>query len=191
MPFMASFLIGKCVNKRLKFYCSLGLIVNIGGCALFGGSSSHKKSGKNSAISVPKVTVVTPPVGNDKNWRYLGLSDDGQLIDEINDSSIKPTDKAQIYNYQDRKTVTDINKFTAYTTGQPHYKFLLSNWQMDCNSKQYLILNTTLYDSSAIEQLKYDYTTDNSVKWVKIGNGSLAQLQYNYICLNQKRNLGY
>ncbi len=82
-------------------------------------------------------------------------------------------------------------KFTAYTTGQPHYKYLISNWQMDCNLKQYLILNTVLYDSSAIELLRYDYTSNTSVKWIKIGSGSLAELQYNYICLNQKRNLGY
>ena len=191
MPQTASFLIGKALlNKLLKLYCSLSLILSISGCALFGGGS-HKKSGSNGTASVPKVTVVTPPGGTDKNWRYLGLSDDGQLIVEINDASITPTDKPQIYKYQDRKTVSDINKFTAYTTGQPHYKFLLSNWQMDCNLKQYLILDTTLYDSSATIQLRYDYTNDNSVKWVKIGNGSLAGLQYNYICLNQKRNLGY
>ena len=177
------------MNKHFCF--TIALLLCISGCAWFGGGNSHKNSSYGGNTSVPKVTPVTPPGGTDKNWRYLGLSDDGQLIVEINDSSIKPTDKTQIYNFQDRKTVSDITKFTAYTTGQPHYKFLLSNWQMDCNSKQYLILNTILYDSSAIEQLKYDYTSDNSVKWIKIGSGSLAELQYNYICLNQKRNLGY
>lgn len=153
---------------------------------MFSGSSSHK-----SAVSVPKVTLRGPPGGTDKNWRYLGLSDDGQIIVEINDTSIITTATAQIYNYQDRKTVVEPNSFTAYTAGQPHYKFLLSNWQMDCNLKQSIILNTTLYDVSAVEQMHHDYSTDNSVKWIKIGSGSLAELQYNYICLNQNRNLGY
>src|SRR5579863_4344991 len=188
MPVMASFLIGTYfMNRYVNLYSSLSLLLCVSSCAWFG-SSSHKRSG---ASSVPKVTQVTPPGGTDKNWRYLGLSDDGQLIVEINDTSIKPDSKPQIYNYQDRKTVLDPNKFTAYTTGQPHYKFLLSNWQMDCNLKQYLILNTVLYDTSAIELIRYDYTTNNTVKWIKVGSGSLAELQYNYICLNQKRNLGY
>ena len=153
---------------------------------MFGGiSSSQKKTGK-----VPKVTTVTPPGGNGKNWRYLDLSDDKQLVSEINDSSITQTNKPLIYNYQDRKTVVDPNKFTAYVNGQPHYKYLLANWQMDCNSKQYIIVNAVLYNTSAAEQMHYDYSTDNSVKWVKIGSGSIAELQYKYICLNQKRNLG-
>lgn len=176
--------------NSLKFFYITALILNLSlsGCALFSSSSSKNKNG---SVTVPKVNAVTPPGGTGKNWRYLGLSDDGQLIVEINDNSISPTTKPQIYNFQDRKTVADPNKFTAYTSGQPHYKFLISNWQMDCNLKQYLIVNATLYDSSAIEQLRYDYTKDDSVKWIKIGSGSLAELQYNYVCLNQKRNLGY
>lgn len=189
MPFLASFLIGKYHMNKFLSFGSLGLLLCINGCAWFGSDGSPKKS--NVAVSVPKVTQVTAPGGNDKNWRYLGLSDDGQLIVEINDTSITPDSKPQIYKYQDRKTVVEPTKFTSYTTGQPHYKFLLSNWQMDCNLKQYLILNSVIYDTSAVELLRYDYTTNSSVKWIKIGKGSLAELQYNYICLNQKRNLGY
>lgn len=175
------------MNKYLKSYSQLLIFLGIGGCALFGGNT-QKKSGNGA---VPRVTTVAAPGGTDKNWRYLGLSDDSQLIVEINDTTITPTNKALIYNYQDRKTVVNPNKFTAYTNGQPHYKYLISNWQMDCNIKQYLIINSTLYSPLAVEQLRYDYSTDNSVKWIKIGSGSLAELQYNYICLNQKRNLGY
>lgn len=176
------------MNKYIKLYFSSAVILSLSGCAWFG-SGANKKSNSNGRV--PKVTTITPPGGNDKNWRYLGLSDDGKLIVEINDTSISQTNKPLIYNYQDRKSVVNPNTFNSYTTGQPHYKYLLSNWKMDCNTKQYLILNTTLYDTSAIEQLRYDYSTDNSVKWIKIGSGSLAELQYNYICQNQKRNLGY
>lgn len=175
------------VKHNLRTYISILLLISTSGCALF--SSSKSKS--NQKINVPKVSTVTPPGGDDNSWRYLGLSDDGQLIVEINESTITPTNKAQIYNYQDRKTVANPDKFTAYTSGQPHYKFLLSNWQMDCNLKQYIILNTTLYDQLAVQQLRYDYTNNTNVKWIKVGNGSLAELQYKYICLNQKRNLGY
>ncbi|MCE3269435.1 MAG: hypothetical protein K0R49_1689 [Burkholderiales bacterium] len=188
MPFWHLFLMGySYMNNYLKLYGSLSLLLIVNGCALF--DSSQKRS--NRPVSVPRVNQIISPGGNDKNWRYLGLSDDGQLIVEINDKSITTSNRPQVYDYQDRKTVVEPSKFTAYTTGQPHYKFLLSNWQMDCNLKQYLILNTIIYDSSAIELLRYDYTTNNNIKWMKIGKGSLAELQYNYICLNQKRKLGY
>lgn len=162
--------------------------ISLSGCGWFwgNGSTSSKKH-----QPLPKVQTVQEPGGNGRNWRYLGLSDDGQLSNEINESSIKSTDKPLIYSYQDRKTVSNINKFTAYVTGQPHYKFLISNWQMDCNTKQYLILTSTLYDSLGVIQLTYNYNNNDNVRWVKIGSGSLAELQYNYICLNQKRNLGY
>ena len=172
-----------------KFIWCILVGISLSGCGWFWGSGSTSSHKRQSPL--PKVTTVQEPGGNGRNWRYLGLSDDSQLINEINESSIQSTDKPLIYSYQDRKTVANINKFTAYVAGQPHYKFLISNWQMDCNTKQYLILNSTLYDELGVTQLTYNYVNGNNVKWVKIGGGSLAELQYNYICLNQKRNLGY
>jgi len=172
--------------KYANILWCLIIVITLSSCALFN-SNKSKASGKTK---LPKVTTATPPGGTDKNWRYLGMSDDGQLIDEINDTSIT-SNQPQLYYYQDRKTVATPDKFTSYLADQPHYKYLVSNWQMNCNDKSYIILNTTLYNESAVQLATYDYRADTNVKWIKIGSSSLAELQYEYICLNKNRNLGY
>ena len=171
-------------------FCCCGLLCFslLNGCAWFSSNNASSKSA--GKVKLPKVPALNPPGGTGKTWRYLGTSDDGQLIVEINDSSIHMTE-SQIYNYQDRKTVASTTNFTAYLAKQPHYKYLISNWRINCDLQQYIILNTVLYNETAQKLLSYDYTKDNNVKWIKIGSGSLASLQFDYVCLNKNRNLGY
>jgi hypothetical protein len=153
-------------------------------CAWF--SSPPKKS----TLTLPKVPPVTVPGGSGDNWRYLGTSSDNQLVVEINDKSIS-VKGVQIYAFQDRKMVVAPHKFSSYLPNQPHYKYIITNWQMDCNNKQYLIETATLYNEVGAVLLTYDYSQNVNVKWIKFGSGSIAELQYNYICLNQNRMLGY
>jgi len=172
-------------------FCCCGLLCFglLTGCAWFGFGNTSKSS-SSSKLKLPKAQALNPPGGTGKTWRYLGTSDDGQLTVEINDNSIKAAG-TQIYSYQDRKTVVSPEKFSSYMAGQPHYKYLISNWQVNCNLKQYIIQDTNLYNESAVKLLSYDYTKNDSVKWIKIGSGSLASLQYDYVCQNKNRNLGY
>jgi hypothetical protein len=169
--------------------CSLLCFGLLTGCAWFSSGKSSKPS-SSGKVKLPRVKSLNPPGGIGKTWRYLGTSDDGQLVVEINDSSIHMTE-SPIYTYQDRKTVVSPSGFTSYMAGQPHYKYLISNWQVNCEHEQYIILNTTLYNESAVKLLSSDYTKDSNVKWIKVGSGSLAALQYDYVCQNKNRNLGY
>ena len=164
----------------------------LNGCAFFGGGSGSKTA-SSGKVTVPKVPAVAKPGGESSSWRYLGTTNDGQLIDEINDNSISSgvsSKNTQVYNFQDRKTVVNPNKF-AYPTDQAHFKFLLSHWQMDCNSKEYLLNDATLYNESGVKISTNSYTSDNSVTWLKLGSGTFAEMQYAYICQNKNRNLGY
>lgn len=174
-------------KMKLKDYCLILLVVNLGGCAFFGSSSKSSKSGKSN---LPKVPPKVVPGGTGSNWRYLGTSDDGQLVIEINDASITSA-KIQVYNFQDRKTAVSPTTFTSYTKNQPQYKYILSSWQIDCGNKQYIIESATLYNDSGAVLQQYDYTHNSNIRWVKFGSGSIAELQYNYICLNKNRTLGY
>ena len=171
---------------------SLTNVLALSGCAFFGSSSGSNTSAAGK-VSVPKVPTVAKPGGDSSSWRYLGTTNDGQLIDEINDSSISSgvsSKNTQVYNFEDRKTVVNPNKF-AYPKDQPHFKFLLSHWQMDCNNKEYLLGDATLYNESGVKISSSSYSSDNSVTWLKLGSGTFAEMQYAYICQNKNRNLGY
>ena len=133
------------------------------------------------------------PGGTGDNWRYMGTTDDGTLIDEVNVDSIRSgvsDTNSQIFSFEDRKTVILANKF-AYPVNEPHFKYLISSWQINCTSMEYLMKTTTLYNEVGTKLTSYDYNNDNNIKWLKLGSGSFAQMQYNFVCLNINRNLGY
>ncbi|MBP9743277.1 MAG: hypothetical protein KBD37_07965 [Burkholderiales bacterium] len=164
-------------------------LISLTGCAWFGGSSTSNKSGKTK---IPKTAAIQKPGGSGSNWRYLGTTDDGVLVDEVDINSISKNvnNGTTLSSYQDRKTVILPNKF-AYPSNQPHFKYLISTWQMNCDSKEYLLNTVTLYNESGVKLIHYNYANDSDVKWLRLGDGSFANMQYNFICLNNNRNLGY
>lgn len=175
-----------------QFYVNLiicGMSLTFSGCAWFGFVGSSQSSNSNTKVRLPKTTQTQIPGGNTSNWRYIGTTTSGELIDEINDQSITATAESGIYSYSDRKTISDPSKFQY--ADQLRYKYILSNWLMDCNNQQYILNLSTLYNESGTMLRQIDYSKNNSVKWLQFGDGSIAQMQYNYICLNQNRNLGY
>lgn len=159
------------------------ILVCLTNCAIFNATNKNK-------IKIPKVQLSNVPGGNLNNWRYLGTSADNQLIEEINESSIS-LQSEHLYKYQDRKTVISMAQYSSYVASQPKYKYVISEWQMDCIKQQYLITSSVLYDEDGKEIKQYNYSQDPDIRWIKFGNESLGELQYNYICLNKHRNLGY
>lgn len=187
MPARWHLFIYKAIMKQNCLYL-LVLTVTLNSCAWM--SSSTNKSAKSS---LPKTPQIQKPGGTGDNWRYLGTTDDGVLVDEIDSKSINSgvsSQNTQVFNFQDRKTVVLPNKF-AYPSNQPRFKYLISTWQMDCNSKQYLLNTATLFNESGVKLTHYNYANDSDVKWLKLGSGSFADMQYSFICLNTNRNLGY
>lgn len=161
----------------------------LNGCAWFG-FNNEKASRK---LSPPTTKLIQKPGGDTNNWRYLGTSEDGVLVDEIDINSISliPTIKNNSnYTYQDRKTIVLTNEFN-YPNNQPRFKYLISNWQINCTTHEYLLNSTTLYNDAAIKLISYNYSNLNNAKWLTIGTQSFAAMQYDFICLNQNKNLGY
>jgi len=172
---------------RLKTVVILSnLVFMLVSCAT---NNSRILSSKSGKVNLPNVQKFNLPGGNTSNWRYLGTTDDNLIANEINDSSIE-SNRDGSYKYQDRKTIVNPDLFT-YSPQQPRYKFALGMWLMDCSNRQYLLLKMSIYDRLGNLLKSYDYSSDDSVKWLQFGEGSLASMQYNYICLNIKRNLGY
>ena len=150
------------------------------------GTNSYLKSYKNTKKnSLPKVPPKKLPGGSGSNWRYLGSTDDNLLAIEINESSIRSTNK--IYSFQDRKTVVTPNKYNYQ--GMPSYKYNLSWWKLSCTQKQFIITASSIYD--VYGNLIKNYAFDDNEQWSSVTAGSIAEQQYNYICKGLNRTLGY
>ncbi len=176
---------------QIKFWqqCLLLSLISVlmTGCATNTNASSKSRYSSRKS-PVPKVPPRIIPGGSGDNWRYLGTTQNNTISDEINESSIQLSDgQKNISRYQDRKTIIDTNNF-SYNGLTPKYKFSLSWWKMDCSQKQYLIDSSSIYDEYG-KPLK-SYRLDSS-NWSPVNSGSLAELQYNYICLGTNRGIGY
>lgn len=171
--------------KSIKNYSTIFLFFILSNCAFF--SSSHSTPKK----PLPKAPANVVPEGSGDNWRYVGTTNDGTLIIEINNNSIIALkNAAEVFNFSDRKTITDPTQF-IYSGDQPHFKYLINSWQMDCRNKKYLLTGAKMYNQAAKLLGNYNYTNNDNVKWLSFGSGSIAELEYKFICLNQNRNLGY
>lgn len=148
-------------------------------------SKSYKSSTSKTKSSIPKVPAKIIPGGNGDNWRYLGATSNTAIRVEINESSITPQSAKQ-YKYQDRKTIVNPSNFAYQNT--PSYYYSLSWWLMDCNSQQYIVNSTALYDVYGKPIKNYNFTDQN---YSPVTKGSIAEQQYNYICNNSNRNVGY
>ena len=173
--------------RLFKYPSSFLCFVILGSCAFF--SSSPNKSAQRTPL--PKAPANIIPEGSGDNWRYIGTTNDGMLVIEINNNSIVPLkNPSEIFAFVDRKTVAEPAQF-IYPNSQPHFKYLINSWQMDCQNKKYILTNAKMYNQAAKLLGNYNYTNNNNVKWLNFGAGSIAELEYKFICLNQNRNLGY
>lgn len=173
--------------KSLKTASSFLLFFILSNCAFFSSSSTKKSNNK----PFPRSPNTVVPDGSGDNWRYIGTTNDGTLVVEINNNSITNTkDTSEIFNFEDRKMVVDPAQF-IYPSGQPHFKYLINSWQMDCQNKKYILMSASMYNQAATLLGKYNYANNDDVKWLNFGSGSIAELEYKFVCLNQNRNLGY
>lgn len=148
-------------------------------------TKSYSGTSSKSKTSIPKVPARVMPGGDSDNWRYLGTTENGNLAIDINESSIS-NQQANTYKYQDRKTVVNPSNFAF--NGLPNYRYSLSWWIMNCDSQQYTITSTSLFDAYG-KPIK-SYYFDQS-KYSNVTRGTISEKQYNYICNNNYRNIGY
>lgn len=171
------FILEKIGRKYMRNNIYYLLLIGLVGCSSF------------NTGPLPTVPQAQLPGGKGDNWRYIGTTNDGQLIIEVNNDSIKSA-SPQVYSFQERKTVKDTSQF-QYLSNQVHYKYILSDWLMDCNNKQYILSNVSIFNELGSQIEKIDYSNNSNIKWLKFGSGTIAELEYNYICLNKNRQLGY
>ncbi|MDD3266161.1 MAG: hypothetical protein PHC75_03135 [Burkholderiales bacterium] len=155
-------------------------------CSTSPAKSKSSSSSYSSKSKMPRVPAKVLPGGNGDNWRYLGLSYNGSFGVEINDSSINAVGNNK-YSFQERKTIMDTNLY-PYPPNSLRYTYSISNWQMNCNNKSYIINSTVLYDQLGKQIKEMPLYSD---KEAQVKSGSIAWQEYNYICNGVGRNIGY
>lgn len=154
---------------------------------------------KRAFVYLPKVNNVVPQ-GSELNWRYLGMNEKRNIAIEIDDNSIKIYSnkddnyinesqkvKKSLFTFIDRKTFFDNNLLVNNKV----YKYIISSWLIDCFNEEYIIQDASFYNNKGESLAFYNFRNDNSQKWYKIGNDSFSKLQYNYVCFDINRQLGY
>lgn len=152
-------------------------------------SCSSIKSNKKDKIILPKVNKINIPGGTGINWHYIGSDIDYNFSTEIDESSIKLI-KNNIYKYTTRKTIFKPSTLN-YIPEQKKYKYHIANWLFDCNKKEFILIDLITYDNLGNQLATYDYKEKIQLKWQKFGISTIAEKEYNYICLNENHNLGY
>ena len=169
---------------KLLYIYVIVISVFISGCSNV--SKPVSKSSSNSPINkIPKVPQKILPGGDSDDWRYLGSN--SQLVAEISESSISLMKESQVYTFVDRKRVIDPDNF-AYTDNVIKYKYILSSWLINCNTKQYKAISASTYSVLGNKIRPIEYKNDS---WHPVIENTISQIQYNYICLGINRNLGY
>ena len=151
---------------------------------------SRKSTTAADKVQLPKIPLKPYQPGLDTVWHYIGKSQDSKLIAEIDTGNISKTSNPKVYQFRDRKTITDPKSFD-FGSIQPKFKYVISHWQINCESRQYVVLNATTYDAKGIQLTTVNYANNPAIKWLKIGNNSIANSQYDFICKNKDRNLSY
>ncbi len=172
----------------MKYQCIIISILCLlnSGCST--SPSSNKGTSKNHSTknSLPKVPAKQLPGGNGDNWRYLGTSAELAISVEINEASI--IHNAELYTFAERKTIVNPQKFNYPDLAQ-RYKYSISWWKLNCGKHQYQISSNATYNELGVILTQYTFPSDITPSLIVAG--SIADMEYQYLCNGLKRNLGY
>lgn len=134
----------------------------------------------STALLLAACVTTSPPASMPAaqgNWQALGVSASSNIKYELDKNSIRRQGNSVTFN--DRKTVIDPKQ--QYYANTPAYKTAISTTQMNCDSKNFRILDVTLFDQNG-EILREDHFSDTDLRPMGITNGSAAQEQYQQVC---------
>ncbi|MBP6562500.1 MAG: hypothetical protein KA214_03390 [Neisseriaceae bacterium] len=122
-------------------------------------------------------TATSTPSSSGKNWLSLGVSQNSNILHELDQTSVKKN--GQVVTFRDKKTFTDISK--EHFQYLPKHKYSLNTWEMNCANKTYRLVATQLIAENGTEvwQKTFDF---NTAPTRKIVAGSSTDKQYQAVC---------
>ncbi|WP_028536054.1 surface-adhesin E family protein [Paludibacterium yongneupense] len=125
----------------------------------------------------PTPTVPAPVIVPNSDWENLGVSPNGNILNEIDKLSIK-RDGDQV-TFRDRKTIFNLRRENFLST--PRHKISLNSWQIDCNSRTYRLLAMVLFDENGRQVASFSYN-DTQIKPMPVVQNSASYQQMLYVC---------
>lgn len=115
------------------------------------------------------------------SWEHIGQSNDGNIRNYIDKSSIKRN--GSLVTFRDRKTIVKPAQERYVNT--PEYKTAVGFWEIDCSRKTYRLSALTLLDENGKEVMKQNYTAANLQAMPVAQSGSIIEKQYQTVCQNK------
>jgi hypothetical protein len=111
------------------------------------------------------------------NWENLGVSPNGNILNEIDKMSIQQ--HGSLVSFRDRKTIFNIRKENFQST--PPHKVSVNSWQIDCAAKTYRLTAMTLLDEKGRAIASFSYN-DDQIKPMPVVQNSASYQQMLYVC---------
>ena len=135
-------------------------------------------STKPSATPQP-TDLASPP---NANWQNLGVTPNGNILNEIDLMSIKRKDS--LVSFRDRKTIFNPQRENFGTT--PPHKTAISSWVIDCKAATFRLTTMSLYDNNG--RLIQDYTFNaRDIKPSAVLPNSASDQQMQVVCKNLEK----
>jgi len=136
----------------------------------------------NQPVSQPSAgkPVATPqpaPVQASADWENLGVSPNGNILNELDKLSIKQ--QGSTVTFRDRKTIFNLKKENFLST--PRHKTSINSWLIDCAAHTFRLTGMVLFDENGRQIASYNYN-DSQIKAMPVTQNSASFQQMQFVC---------
>ena len=130
-----------------------------------------------TTFTQPIVAPVTQSAVPSADWENLGVSPNGNILNEIDKMSIQK--QGALVSFRDRKTIFDLKKENFLNT--PRHKVSINSWQIDCNAKTFKLVGMILFDENGRQVATFTYN-DSQIKAMPVVQNSASFQQMQFVC---------
>ncbi|BBF88055.1 hypothetical protein DLM_4502 [Aquitalea magnusonii] len=124
-----------------------------------------------------KTQPLPLPSQANADWENLGVSPNGNILNELDKLSIKP--QGNIVTFRDRKTIFNLRKENFLST--PRHKTSINSWLIDCSARTFRLTSMVLFDENGRQIASYTYN-DSQIKAMPVTQNSASYQQMQYVC---------
>ena len=111
-------------------------------------------------------------------WKKVSVSLQGQLMSEIDESSVRHIDSG-VVEFREKRTILDASR-TSLNYLPPH-KYSINIWWIDCTNKTYRLLSMRLYDETN-QLISHSIYRKEDVQPMAVVPKSMSAQHLSYVC---------